>query len=318
MLDEINSETTLDEKELSFIEALGPSPKTAAEPEKVVADVESKAKRRSRRERRRPGGLKSRAYITLQTGEAANLFMGRKPIARSGTDKVTADIPGCNMFAAQAKTCLTASRRGDPYADQCFVRLDALIQAVQSDYRMLGQKLDTLGADAPFRVEDQHSVRPLSFELNYACTYAFIGAQLVTSADALFVKVLCLGHIGVLNRNKIRKLKWLVSAPTWQVWGAFQSFVPSNTVRKHYVPHVLAPGERAIQNLGPIDQRVLTNKVRPSYGLWAVGRTEEDDEMTEEALAELAVETGLSSFDPVHAPENHASPGDLHDRVSTD
>ena len=301
MLDETNSDSTLGDKDRDFIKALGAAPKPPPAPVKVVEELASNAEKR--KQRRRLGGLKSKAYITLQTGEAVNLFMGRRPMTRIHQDGVSNNRPGCNAFAAMAKTCLTASRRGDPYADQCFVRLDALIQAVHNDYRMLERKLDSLGADAPFRMEDQHSVRPLSFELNYACTYAFVAAQLVTSADALYVKVLGLGHTGTLNRNQLRKLKWVISAPCWRIFGAFETFAPSNTVRKHYLPHVLAPGERAIQTLGPISQDILTNKVRPNYGLWAVGRTEEDEDMTEEALIELAVETGLSSYDPVHTPD---------------
>ena len=147
----------------------------------------------------RPGVLRGRTTLTLQTREAQRLVKGRQASA----DKPA--IIGLLGFAAPLRTLWHGARADDPYADWWLVRVHEALEGAQAQ---LSEQ------QAALSVEDTHaiqvtvatSVKPVRVPLEFCNPYAFRGAWLLARYDALACAVLTARHVGLRTSQQSMQL----------------------------------------------------------------------------------------------------------------
>ena len=146
----------------------------------------------------RPGVLRGRATLTLQTRQAQRLVKGR------GLSAEKPAIIGLLGFANRVRTLWHGARADDPYADWWLLQVDeALVQAgheLVTLEQAIAKLFEALGA---IEVASPVSVKPARIALNFTNPYAFRAAALISQFDALACKVLTARHVGLVGRDGV-------------------------------------------------------------------------------------------------------------------
>ncbi|MCP5304787.1 MAG: TIGR03761 family integrating conjugative element protein [Chromatiaceae bacterium] len=148
----------------------------------------------------RPGVLRGRATLTLQTRQAQRLVKGR------GLSAEKPAIIGLLGFANRVRTLWHGARADDPYADWWLLQVDeALVQAgheLVTLEQAIAKLFEALGA---IEVASPVSVKPARIALNFTNPYAFRAAALISQFDALACKVLTARHVGLVGRDEAER-----------------------------------------------------------------------------------------------------------------
>jgi integrating conjugative element protein (TIGR03761 family) len=148
----------------------------------------------------RPGVLRGRATLTLQTRQAQRLVKGR------GTSAEKPAIIGLLGFANGVRTLWHGARANDPYADCWLLQVEDIL--VQAGHELLtleqgiAKRFEALGA---IEVAPPVSMKPARIALNFSNPYAFRAAGLIGRFDALACEVLSARHVGLIVRDEAEK-----------------------------------------------------------------------------------------------------------------
>ena len=149
----------------------------------------------SRKTPEKPGVLRGKVWLTLQTRQAQQLVHGRA--VTSGK----APIIGLVGFADRLRIIWKAARDDDPWADWWLIKVCDAIDAAGGGIRNWKRDLDNLLAlqGCGMEVTPARSRKPCRTALQFASPYAYQGAHLLSEYDALVCRVLTASHIGLLD-----------------------------------------------------------------------------------------------------------------------
>ena len=148
----------------------------------------------------RPGVLRGRATLTLETRQAQRLVKGR------GTSAEKPAIIGLLGFANRVRTLWHGARADDPYADWWLLQVEDIL--VQAGHELLtleqgiAKRFEALGA---IEVAPPVSLKPARIALNFSNPYAFRAAGLIGRFDALVCMILSARHVGLVERDAAEK-----------------------------------------------------------------------------------------------------------------
>ena len=143
----------------------------------------------------RPGVLRGNATLTVHTRQAQRLVRGRAARA----DKPA--IIGLIGFATVLRNLWHGARADDPYADWWLLRVHEALNGAQAQMTAARTALG-LEDPSPITLGPATSVKPVRIPLAFSNAYAFRGAWLLATYDALVCAVLTARHVGVLTREE--------------------------------------------------------------------------------------------------------------------
>jgi integrating conjugative element protein (TIGR03761 family) len=207
----------------------------------------------------RPGVLRGRATLTLQTRQAQRLVKGR------GTSAEKPAIIGLLGFANGVRTLWHGARSDDPYADWWLLQVEEIL--VQAGHELvsleqgIAKRFEALGA---IEVAPPVSVKPVRIALNFSNPYAFRAAGLIGRFDALACMILSARHVGLVERDEAEKT--LHQGGRW-VRRALQSPVGYRLigVTRDDVGQGTAKAMQAVEAMGEIPDEVLSGTRRAPH-----------------------------------------------------
>ena len=182
----------------------------------------------------RPGVLRNRASLTLQTLQAQGLVRGRDG---DGGKQPIIGLDGLARYAAQIANSAAA---GDPYADLALLRIEALLAETQKMIRSLTGEISAVLDSMPaVEVELAQSVSPVQVPLMFASPYGYLGAYLLADYDELVRTVLTASHCAFIDRSRafslllrsgrpVRRI-YCLGPTVWRYTGVTREDVVNNT-----------------------------------------------------------------------------------------
>lgn len=157
----------------------------------------------------RPGALKTRADMTIQTSWAQRLVYG-KPLRSEGGRKAgpTHTSPGLLPFAARMGVIWAAAKADDPYADWWLIQVDEALGNARRDVAACQERAGRWleGVNAAIRVKASESHRPVVLPLDFSTPYGFQGAFLVAEFDSLVCAAMSAAHLGIVPVGEVHAL----------------------------------------------------------------------------------------------------------------
>ena len=224
----------------------------------------------------RPGVLRNKASLTLQTTHAQRLVQGREG---AGGKQPLIGLDGLARYAAQISNSAAA---GDPYADLALLSVEGLLADTQKMIRnLIGEISDVLDSVPAVEVELAQSVVPVHVPLMFATPYGFLGAYLLADYDELVRTVMTARHCAFIDRNRafghllrtgrpIRRL-FCLGPTVWRYTGVTREDIAKNTklaqqakvvyanMNIHDIPADVLQGSRRGRYAPPIRQTPATS-----------------------------------------------------------
>lgn len=215
----------------------------------------------------RPGVLRGRATLTLQTRHAQRLVKGRAATAEKPA------IIGLIGFAHLLRTIWHGARADDPYADWWMLKVHAALESAQQDVVAREQQIAELfQTAAAVDVALAASVKPARIALNFSNPYAFHAARLVGLYDGFVCTVLSAQHVGLVTRTDSERASHLGGRPVRRALQSALGYRFTGVTRQDLVQGT-AKAQQAAAAMGVCPDDVLVGTHRAPHAPSPVGMT---------------------------------------------
>lgn len=206
----------------------------------------------------RPGRLRGRITLKLQSRAAAGLVTGRPAVGSQPA------IVGLLSFAAQLRDLWWAAAGDDPYADWWLIRIEERLAAAQDAIDSECRWLEvSLRRHPTLTVQIGWSRRPVRFNLRFANPYAYRAAGLIGAFDRLARVLSTAEHVALISGETTHRLLGNAAAEVRRVLTGAAGYQVMDLDRARLrADPALAEAARAA--LGELPAEVLSGERRPA------------------------------------------------------
>ena len=276
-----------------------------------ASDQEEKADQaRTQQARIRPGLLRARTTITLETVFGAYLFYGK-----SGEN---GRIIGLRHFANSLDKIWKNAPR-DPWALWYLLRIETAIDQAQSTLEsLLQQYKHKLNHQKKFDYKPSSSLKPITINIAFAAPLGYRAAKLVVTADDVIKLLLQAHHVDLISDSEAKQALFKVGN---HVRRAFESAMTYREMNVSYkaLKKMTAQAQKAIDALGEVPADTLsgdtlprhipkmhlsTNKPRTQKAIWAEQMAEAFSWTDGDSVDAIEVNVGTESQQNASPPSS--------------
>lgn len=280
-----------------------------------AGDQEEKAAQsRKQLARMRPGLLRARTTITLETMFGAYLFYGK--YGENGR------IIGLRHFANSLDKIWKNAPR-DPWALWYLQRIETAIDQAQSALELLLQQYTLkLNHQEKFDYKPSFSMKPIHIDIAFAAPLGYRAVKLVVAADDVIKLMLQAHHVDLVRDSEAKQALYKVGN---HVRRAFESAMTYREMNVSYkaLKKMTAQAQKAIDALGEVPAEILsgeklprhvprvhlsTNKPRTQKALWAEQMAEAFSWSVEESDDAVEINAGTESQQNASSPSGSEWP----------
>ena len=202
----------------------------------------------------RPGELRGKAQIEVQTWQCHRLFYGRKKTESKES------IIGLIRFSSLLKPILVGATLDDPYAEMFLQRIDeAMDNATRQIANYNTDITKVLNSASGVSIDVASSIKPMFIDLSFANEYGYRGAYLLADYDSLVRAVLTAKHVGLINKKEGNAV---IESAAHNIRSVFT--IPSGykylAIKRADIHQGLARAEEARKLMGELPEDILNSK----------------------------------------------------------
>jgi len=255
----------------------------------------------------RPGVLKGKTTITLETVFGAHLFYGK--------NVKDAQIIGLRNFANNL-AIIWKNASHDPWALWYLIRIETAIDRAQTALESLLQRYKLkLNNQRKTTFKQSFSLDPIKIDIAFAAPLGFRAAKLVVTADEVIKLMLQAHHVDLIGDVEAKQELYKVGNHVRRAFESASTYRQMNVSYKQ-LKEMTAKAQKAIDALGDVPTDILsgdklprhipklhlsTNKPRTQKAIWA------------ERMVEDFNRTDGDSDDAVEKEERHS-----HEKAETE
>jgi integrating conjugative element protein (TIGR03761 family) len=271
---------------------------------KMASDQEEKAHQaRKQLVSMRPGLLRARTTITLETVFGAYLFYGKH--GENGR------IIGLRNFANSLDIIWKNAPR-DPWALWYLLRIETAIDQAQSALELLLQEYKIkLNHQKKFDYKPSFSLKPIQINIAFAAPLGYRAAKLVVTADDVIKLMLQAHHVDLVRDSEAKQALFKVGNHVRRALESAMTYREMNVSYKA-LKKMTAQAQKAIDALGEVPADILTgeklprhiprvhlstNKLRTQKAIWAEQMAEAFSWSVEESDDAVEINAGTNRYE---------------------